>query len=70
MIHVDCDMRDMKQVVSTAFHPQTEGQTKITIRSLEDMLRHYVAQNQTDWEMNPPGAEFAVDNAWHDTISR
>ena len=63
-----CRLLDIKQALSTAFHPQTDGQTERTNRNLQDMLRHYVAFDQKDWDKKLPVAEFAVNNAWHDTI--
>jgi hypothetical protein len=49
--------------MSTAFHPQTDGQTERMNRVLEDMLRNYVDPRQDDWDMHLPLAEFAVNNS-------
>jgi hypothetical protein len=49
--------------MSTAFHPQPDGQTERTNRILEEMLRHYVSPSQDDWDLKLPCAEFAVNNA-------
>jgi len=49
--------------MSTAFHPQTDGQTERTNRTLEEMLRHYVGPSQDDWDLKLPCAEFAVNNS-------
>jgi Chromo (CHRromatin Organisation MOdifier) domain len=57
-----------KQALSTAFHPQTDGQTERVNRVLEDMLRHYVNPEQDNWDVLLPAAEFAVNNAWHEAV--
>jgi Chromo (CHRromatin Organisation MOdifier) domain len=49
--------------MSTAFHPQTDGQTERMNRVLEDMLRNYVDPRQDDWDMHLALAEFAVNNS-------
>ena len=35
---------------STAYHPETDGQTEHTNQTLEDMLRMYVMDQQNCWE--------------------
>jgi hypothetical protein len=57
-----CQYLGIKQLMSTAFHPQTDGQTERTNRTLEEMLRHYVGPSQEDWDLKLPCAEFAVNN--------
>ena len=52
-----------KQNLSTAFHPQTDGQTERMNRVLEDMLRHYIDPRQKNWKDCLPMAEFACNNA-------
>ena len=54
--------------MSTAFHPQSDGQTERVNRVLEDALRHYVNATHTDWDDWLPMAEFAVNNAYHESI--
>ena len=49
--------------MSTAFHPQTDGQTERTNRTLEDMLRASTNYQQTNWEDNLTAAEFAYNTA-------
>ena len=39
-----------RQTMSTAFHPQTDGQSKRTIQVLEDMLRACVLDHKGSWE--------------------
>ncbi len=57
-----------KQCMSTAYHPQSDGQTERTNRTLEDMLRHYVAADQRDWDEHLDAAEFAVNNSWQESV--
>ena len=54
--------------MSTAFHPQTDGQTERSNRILEDMLRHFVGPYHDDWDKHLPLAEFAVNNAWQESV--
>ena len=57
-----------KQKFSTAYHPQTDGQTERVNRVLEDMLRNYVGGRQDDWDEYLAAAEFAINNTYHDSI--
>jgi hypothetical protein len=52
-----------KLAMSTAFHPQTDGQTERANRTLEDMLRAFVSYRQNDWDQFLATAEFACNNA-------
>jgi len=54
--------------LSTAYHPETNGQTKRVNQVLEDMLRMYVMDNQTQWERCLPLVEFAYNNSYHSSI--
>ena len=49
--------------MSTAYHPQTDGQTENANRALEIMLRSVVNFEQDDWEDHLPAAELATNNA-------
>jgi hypothetical protein len=63
-----CRLLDVKQCLSTAYHPQSDGQTERMNRILEDVLRHYVNPRGTDWEEFLPAVEFAVNNAWQESV--
>jgi len=52
-----------KLAMSTAFHPQTDGQTERMNRTLEEMLRIYATYKQDQWDNYLPAAEFAYNNS-------
>ncbi|KAJ0788379.1 putative nucleotidyltransferase, Ribonuclease H [Helianthus annuus] len=54
--------------LSTAFHPQTDGQTERTIQTLEDMLRSCVIDFGGNWDSYLPLAEFSYNNSYHTSI--
>lgn len=49
--------------MTTAYHPQGDGQVEIMNQVLEDMLRHWVSPSQDNWDILLDCAEFAVNNA-------
>ncbi|CAN6728293.1 unnamed protein product [Malus baccata var. baccata] len=53
---------------STAYHPQTDGQSERTIQTLEDMLRTSVMQFGDDWHAKLDLMEFAYNNSYHSSI--
>lgn len=57
-----------QQKLSTAYHPQTDGQTERVNRVLEDMVRNYVGGKQDDWDEYLAAAEFAINNSYHASI--
>jgi Reverse transcriptase (RNA-dependent DNA polymerase)/RNase H-like domain found in reverse transcriptase/Integrase zinc binding domain/Chromo (CHRromatin Organisation MOdifier) domain len=57
-----------KVSLSTAYHPQTDGQTERYNRVLEEMLRHYIAPTLNDWDKHLCLAEFAINNSWQASI--
>ncbi|KAJ9513875.1 hypothetical protein QJQ45_020951 [Haematococcus lacustris] len=63
-----CEQLQIKRCLSTAYHPQSDGQTERYNRVLEEMLRHYVGPTQNDWPDHLPCAEFAVNNSWQESI--
>ncbi|RZC11704.1 Transposon Tf2-9 polyprotein, partial [Glycine soja] len=54
--------------LSSAYHPQTDGQTERTIQSLEDLLKACVLEQKESWESFLPLIEFTYDNSFHSTI--
>jgi hypothetical protein len=53
---------------SSAFHPQTDGQTERVNQVLEDLLRACVLTYNTDWEKSLPYAEFSYTNNYQASL--
>ena len=53
---------------STAFHPQTDGQSERAIQVLEDLLRMCALDWKGNWETHLPLVEFAYNNSFQSTI--
>ncbi|GKD72711.1 putative reverse transcriptase domain-containing protein [Tanacetum coccineum] len=54
--------------MSTAYHPETDGQSERTIQTLEDRLRACVIDFGKDWVKHLPLAEFSYNNSYHASI--
>ncbi|KAK8929012.1 hypothetical protein KSP39_PZI017869 [Platanthera zijinensis] len=53
---------------STAFHPQTDGQSERTIQLLEDLLRMIVLNLRGSWEKYLSLVEFSYNNSYQSSI--
>ncbi|KAI3773699.1 hypothetical protein L1987_48229 [Smallanthus sonchifolius] len=51
--------------LSTAYHPQTDGQSERTIQTLEDMIRACVIDLGGSWDDHLPIMEFSYNNTYH-----
>ena len=58
-------MLGIKTKLLTAFHPQTDGQTKRMNQELEQYLRFFIKHRQRDWPEWLAAAEFAINNKVH-----
>ncbi|KAD6119103.1 hypothetical protein E3N88_10374 [Mikania micrantha] len=54
--------------ISTAYHPQTDGQSERTIQTLEDMLRACIIDFGGSWDDHLPLVEFSYNNSYHSSI--
>nr|GFB78782.1 putative reverse transcriptase domain-containing protein [Tanacetum cinerariifolium] len=54
--------------MSTTYHPETEGQSKRTIQTLEDMLRACVIDLGKGWVKHLPLVKFSYNNSYHASI--
>ena len=55
---------------STAYHPQTDGQTERVNQELEQYLRLFVNERQDDWHSLLPLAEFSYNNHVHSSTQQ
>nr|GEX90881.1 reverse transcriptase domain-containing protein [Tanacetum cinerariifolium] len=68
MITMDFEALGTNLDVSTAYHLQTNGKSKRTIQTLEDMLRAYVIDFGSSWDHHLPVVEFSYNNSYHASI--
>nr|GEW60982.1 hypothetical protein [Tanacetum cinerariifolium] len=54
--------------MSTAYHPEIDGQSERTIQTLEDMLRACVIDFGKGWVKHLPLVEFSYNNSYHASI--
>jgi len=52
-----------KLLFSTAYHPQPDGQTEVTNRTLTTLLRGLVSKSLKDWDLKLPHVEFAYNRS-------
>ncbi|WVZ63920.1 hypothetical protein U9M48_013512 [Paspalum notatum var. saurae] len=64
------DSLDSKLRFSTAYHPQTDGQTERTNQIPEDMLRACAIQYGTSWDKSLPYAEFSYNNSYQASLKK
>nr|GEY86344.1 putative reverse transcriptase domain-containing protein [Tanacetum cinerariifolium] len=55
--------------MSTAYHPETNGQSERTIQTLEDMLRACVMDFGGTWDTHLPLVKFSYNNSYHKSIT-
>ena len=58
-----CKALGIKRRMSTAYHPQRDGQTARINQVLEEYLRNFVNYNQNNWYQFLPLAEYAYNNS-------
>ncbi len=64
-----CNIVGVKQNISTAYHPRTDGQSERSNQWVEQYLQFYVNEQQDNWCAYLPMAEFA-HNSWPHKITR
>jgi len=54
--------------LSTSYHPQTDGQTEVVNKCLENYLRCFAADRPTQWTLWLPWAKYWYNTTWHSSI--
>lgn len=57
-----------KAALSTAYHPQTDGQSERVNQTLEQYLRIFTSYEQDDWSELLPLAELVYNNSYNESI--
>jgi hypothetical protein len=65
-----CDAIGIKHNLSTAYHPQTDGQMEHINREVETFLQHYVNYSQDNWNDTLSLAEFQYNDKTHTTTEQ
>ena len=65
-----CRLLGIKIAASTAYHPQTDGQTERVNQELEQYLRLFTSERQDDWDDLLPMAEFGYNNHIHSSTQQ
>ena len=58
-----CKELGIKPCMSSAFHPQSDGQTERMNQVVEEVLRNYLDTDQKQWDVLLPYVEFAINNS-------
>jgi transposase InsO family protein len=63
-----CASLGTRLIHSSAYHPQTDGQTERVNQILEDMLSACVLECPGSWDKNLPWAEFSYNNRYQESL--
>jgi len=64
-----CRILRIRQNLSTAFHPETDGQSERFNRTLQQVLRCYCSEDHSCWSDVLPAVEFAINAAPNQTTT-
>jgi transposase InsO family protein len=59
-----------RQAMSTAYHPQPDGQTERANRVLQEVLRHVTSLVQDDWDVKLPCVELTLNTATRRSLGK
>jgi hypothetical protein len=68
VMHELCELLDIRQTRTTAYHPQTDGISERLMRTIKPMIAAYLkSDKQDDWDENLHALTFAYNTARHET---
>ena len=56
-----CHCLDIRRSLTTAYHPESDGQVERYNRVIQEVLRHFVTPRATNWDKLLPTVEFALN---------
>ena len=62
-----CKLLDIKKTRTTPLHPQSDGQVERFNRTLVEMLRGKIKEDQSDWDLQLPTCMMAYRSAVHES---
>lgn len=63
-----CQLLNIHQSKTSAFHPQSDGQTERMNRTIEQVLRAHAAIGTEEWDTGLSMVEFAMNNSLHSSV--
>ena len=64
-----CKLLKIRMTQTTAFHPEQKGSLERSHRVLAEYLRHYVREDQTNWDEWIPYAVYVYNTTVHTTTA-
>ncbi|XP_011699787.1 PREDICTED: uncharacterized protein LOC105457055 [Wasmannia auropunctata] len=64
-----CKLLKIKKIQTTAYHPESNGALERSHRTLAEYLRHYIDEDQTNWDEWIPYAMFTYNTTPHTATS-
>lgn len=53
----------MRHCITSAYHPQSNGQDERTNRTIKEALAKYCGEDQNDWDLHLKGVVAAINTA-------
>jgi RNase H-like domain found in reverse transcriptase len=67
--HASLQYLTTQDLLTPAYHPETDGQTEVVDRKVEETLRCFVNHNQSNWDLFLIDLEFAYNSAPHSSTT-
>ena len=63
-----CELLGITRKLTSAYHPEANGQVERMNQVIEATLRAYIAPDQRDWDEHLPMVEFAMNDGWCESV--